>query len=983
MRRWVWRVLLLAAAVAALTVGASAADTSGATTAAVNGVTLTLNGAEWTVTGYNNTTKAVVIPNEHDGKKVTAIADNVFAGKVLTSVDIPATIKTVGFQAFATCPNLTRVTFGSDSKTPAATEIKENAFVGCKILATLQLSDNVKSIGKNAFATCEKLTQVVVLDGTESIASGAFAGCTGLVKASVCGDASKITIADDAFPAGGKLKTLHCQGDQIEFTGDPDKNPWQGAAIHKAVVVSISVDASCTTKGSSSIEVSCMTSPSSTNCKFTKVMQETPALSHNYAFVSEAEDPADHKACQSCEIVKTYKCQNPGCSGTRTERENGADPADHKWTTKTEVTKQPTCKATGVETTYKECTDCGTRVIESTKTLPVNPDGHTFEEKTLKKEPTCGEDGYEKTLEICKLCRAEGTVKSNTPKPATGQHEWGAAKYIVREGDAATCERQGTETLVKPCRNCPAEAPESEYSEDEKAMEKTKTIEMLPHDWEGGAETITKQPTCTAKGIKTIAERTCKECGTNEPEHTEEIEMKNHAWEDGGETVTREPSCTEPGLKNTGVKKCKDCGQEQAAEENVPILPLGHLWGNFTPKTGEGTRQEPTCGVAGWVLGSVSCTRKGCTATAEEHKLEIEPTGQHEYGDWVVTEEPANGVDGSRERACGVCGYKDVQRIPAGDVPDKPGSPEDPDDPGGSDKPSEPEEKPKTYQVTIVQGSNGTAVASRTTVEAGDRVTITASPNSGYELDMIRAVRADGKVPSLDYLGSGQYRFTMPASNVEVRVTFVRKNSSGWSGSNWASAPGEGSSSSNPRRTTDVMPAQNPTQAVPQAGASEQRFRDIPVGHWAAGEIEWANQMGYMNGTGGLFNPNWNITNQQMWMILARLTGANPASMAEARRWAVEGGYADGSAPSGAVKRHQLVTALYRCARLTGRLNQNTTSLAGYTDSRTVPAVARDAFSWALANGIVSGSADKKLMPNGNITRAQFAVILYRYSQRA
>ena len=82
------------------------------------------------------------------------------------------------------------------------------------------------------------------------------------------------------------------------------------------------------------------------------------------------------------------------------------------------------------------------------------------------------------------------------------------------------------------------------------------------------------------------------------------------------------------------------------------------------------------------------------------------------------------------------------------------------------------------------------------------------------------------------------------------------------------------------------------------------------------------------------------------------------------------------------MKRHQLVTALYRCARLSNRLNQNTTSLAGYNDSRTVPAVARDAFSWALANGIVSGSADKNLMPNGNITRAQFAVILYRYSQR-
>ena len=82
------------------------------------------------------------------------------------------------------------------------------------------------------------------------------------------------------------------------------------------------------------------------------------------------------------------------------------------------------------------------------------------------------------------------------------------------------------------------------------------------------------------------------------------------------------------------------------------------------------------------------------------------------------------------------------------------------------------------------------------------------------------------------------------------------------------------------------------------------------------------------------------------------------------------------------MKRHQLVTALYRCARLSGSLNQNTTSLAGYTDSRTVPAVARDAFSWALANGIVGGGADKTLNPNGTLTRAQFAVILYRYSQR-
>lgn len=178
------------------------------------------------------------------------------------------------------------------------------------------------------------------------------------------------------------------------------------------------------------------------------------------------------------------------------------------------------------------------------------------------------------------------------------------------------------------------------------------------------------------------------------------------------------------------------------------------------------------------------------------------------------------------------------------------------------------------------------------------------------------------------------------------------------------------------------MPSQNPVLPAPQAGVSEQLFRDVPMGHWAAGEINWANQMGYMSGTGGRFNPGGNISHQQMWMVLARLTGSNPANMTEARRWAVQGGFADGSAPTGAVKRHQLVTALYRCARLMGRVNQNTTSLAGYTDSRTVPAVARDAFSWALANGIVSGDDSNCLNPNKTVTRDQFAVILYRYSQR-
>ena len=147
-----------------------------------------------------------------------------------------------------------------------------------------------------------------------------------------------------------------------------------------------------------------------------------------------------------------------------------------------------------------------------------------------------------------------------------------------------------------------------------------------------------------------------------------------------------------------------------------------------------------------------------------------------------------------------------------------------------------------------------------------------------------------------------------------------------------------------------MVPAQIQEPAVGPAGTAERIFQDIPTTHWAAGEINWASQMGYMNGTNGRFNPGGNISQQQMWMVLARLTGEQPASMEEARRWAELGGFADGSSPTSPVKRHQLVTALYRCARLTGRASRTTASLAGYPDSRTVPTVAREAFKIGRAH---------------------------------
>ena len=131
--------------------------------------------------------------------------------------------------------------------------------------------------------------------------------------------------------------------------------------------------------------------------------------------------------------------------------------------------------------------------------------------------------------------------------------------------------------------------------------------------------------------------------------------------------------------------------------------------------------------------------------------------------------------------------------------------------------------------------------------------------------------------------------------------------------------------------------------------------------------------------TATTFNPNGAISRQQVWMILARLSGQSPATMAEARAWAVENGVSDGTNPGNAVTRQQLVALLFRYATLMGYANDQRADLSSFPDADSVAAYAVEPFQWSVANNIVAGTADGTLNPTGTATRAQFAVILYRF----
>lgn len=124
------------------------------------------------------------------------------------------------------------------------------------------------------------------------------------------------------------------------------------------------------------------------------------------------------------------------------------------------------------------------------------------------------------------------------------------------------------------------------------------------------------------------------------------------------------------------------------------------------------------------------------------------------------------------------------------------------------------------------------------------------------------------------------------------------------------------------------------------------------------------------------------MTRQQLWMILARLSGERPASMAEAKVWAVENGVSDGSNPGGSVTRQQMVTILYRYAQMMGYRTSGAAGLEEFPDHALVAAYAKDAMAWSVGNGIVGGTADGRLNSAGTATRAQFATILMRFVQK-
>ena len=255
-----------------------------------------------------------------------------------------------------------------------------------------------------------------------------------------------------------------------------------------------------------------------------------------------------------------------------------------------------------------------------------------------------------------------------------------------------------------------------------------------------------------------------------------------------------------------------------------------------------------------------------------------------------------------------------------------------------------------TYAVSLPEGITGGAVTvSPEKAAKGDTVTITVKPDDGYELDKLTVTDAKGNEVKLTDKGGGTYTFTMPASKVEIQVSFQER-----------------------------------------AGQGDNPFTDVSESAYYYDAVLWAVENGVTNGTSPTtFRPNAPVTRAQMVTFLWRAygapeaTGQNPFTDVDgdtwyydAVLWAVANGVTNGTtattfAPEAPVTRAQAVTFQWRAAgspEATGESFDDVAADAYYAD----------AVTWAVEQGITNGTSPTTFRPEAPVTRAQAVTFLYR-----
>lgn len=269
-----------------------------------------------------------------------------------------------------------------------------------------------------------------------------------------------------------------------------------------------------------------------------------------------------------------------------------------------------------------------------------------------------------------------------------------------------------------------------------------------------------------------------------------------------------------------------------------------------------------------------------------------------------------------------------------------------------------PSPTPGKPGVKLEASENGSVDVSTSAPAYRETVTITPVPDAGYHVASVSVTDRRGQALRVTAQDDGSYTYIQPWGMVTINVTFARD----------------------------------------AAASVTEIFTDIRPGAWYEDAVQFAYDKGWLTGTSATtFAPDAAATRGMIVSILHRLAGAPAAETdvpfedvasgawyADAVRWGVaEGlisGYDDATfGPDDAVTREQFAAMLQRYDQWRGESDGTRSDLSGYEDASAISDWAIDAVAWAHAQGLLTGTSETTLDPQGPAARAQVAAVLQRF----
>ena len=246
----------------------------------------------------------------------------------------------------------------------------------------------------------------------------------------------------------------------------------------------------------------------------------------------------------------------------------------------------------------------------------------------------------------------------------------------------------------------------------------------------------------------------------------------------------------------------------------------------------------------------------------------------------------------------------------------------------------------------------------------GQTVTITATPDEGYEVEQVIVTDSSGNEIAVSDKGSGKYNFIMPRRGVSVTAEFV------------------------------LIGEETEPSALP--------FTDVSENAWYYEAVKYAYDNGLMNGISATtFAPGNTLSRAMLAQVLWNLEGspevssiteysdvASDAWYYDAVQWATAEGIVDGYGngiygSEDDITREQMAAMLYRYAQYKSYdITRGGMAIREYADYDQISGYALEAMDWAVNAGLINGTSETTLDPKGTATRAQAAAMLQRFCEQ-